>query len=56
MAAAREIHADTPGDINKNNPILLKARDCEAAINALSQAICLNPVLPVYPLHITVYR
>ena len=32
-----------------------KAGDYEAAINALSQAICLNPMLPVYPLYITIY-
>ena len=32
-----------------------KAGDYEAAINALSQAIRLNPMLPVYPLYITIY-
>lgn len=55
MAAARKIQADTASDINTNNPILLKdkasgffkAGDYEAAINALSQAIRLNPMLPV---------
>ena len=32
-----------------------KASDYEAAINALSQAICLNPMLPVYPLHVIIF-
>ncbi|XP_065911555.1 dynein axonemal assembly factor 4-like [Dysidea avara] len=55
MAAARKIQAGTPSEINKNNPMLLKDKACgffkagdyEAAINAFSQAISLNPMLPV---------